>query len=136
MALMPSRSNLSSSRRTGEQDSQTACESAEPSPFLAQSRHISIISLSGNESQPEWYIVIRKSHELTRPVLPSSQPHVGKIRYTPHHVKHHCAIGLVKRHGYEISVEILYLHSLHLIKGEFGQKNIVISVTNLKYKLG
>ena len=107
-----------------------------PHPLLAQSRHITIIGPSGDEPESEWYIVIQKSHELTRSVLTSFQPHAGKIRHTPHHVKHHRATVLVKRYGYKISTEILYLKGLHLIKGESGQKKIVISVTNLKYRLG
>ena len=93
-----------------------------PHPLLAQSRHISIIGLSGDESEPEWYIMIGESHELFGPVLTSSQSHAGKIRHTPHHVKHHRGTMLVKRHGYEISTEILHLQGLHLIKGESGQE--------------
>ena len=103
--------------------------------LLAQSCHITIIGLSGNESELEWYIVVQKGHELARPVLTLPQTHAEKIRHASHNIKHHRAAVLVEKHGYEVSTKILHLQSLHIIESESGQKKIIISVTNLKHRL-
>ena len=67
-----------------------------PHPLLAQSRHIEIIGLNGDELESEWYVVIREGHELTRPVLTLAQTHAGQIGHASHHIEHHCAAMLVK----------------------------------------
>ena len=92
-----------------------------------------IVGLNGNESEPEWYIAVRKGHELTRRVLTPPQTYTEKVRHTPHNIKHHRAAVLVN--GYKVSVEILHLQSLYLVKGESGQKNIIVSMTDLEHKL-
>ena len=75
-----------------------------------------------NESEPEWYIMIRESHELTRLMLTPPQTHAGKIRHASHHVEHHCATVLIKRHGHKVSKEILYFQGLHLVECESGRE--------------
>ena len=73
-----------------------------PHPLLAQSRHISVIGLSGDEPEFERYIVIWDSHELTRPMLMPPQSHARKIRHAPHHIEYYRAAMLVKLHGHEV----------------------------------
>ena len=89
-----------------------------PHSLLAQVRHVSVVSLGGDEPEPKWYVMIRNGDELARSMLTSTQSHARKIGHASHHIKHYSAAMLVKGHSDEVLAKALQLKSLYLIKSE------------------